>query len=199
MWRTRSRARLFAALVAAGVSLGASRAFSAAHPALSAGEGCVTARCHARLLEPARGARAASTHQPVADGDCASCHDLGLSGGGSHFVKGAPAGDESPAGAQPWDVALCTGCHGEALAAKDAPAGATGFMDGKRNLHAHHVQAARGPRCLPCHAPHAAAQPLLLRLRIPGRGTVLIPQEFRAEQGGGWCRTGCHAPKAYRR
>ena len=26
-----------------------------------------------------------------------------------------------------------------------------------------------------------------------------IPQEFRAEKNGGWCRTGCHAPKGYRR
>jgi predicted CXXCH cytochrome family protein len=187
-------------LLAAGLLCAApAAAAGAVHPPLSTAGTCVTARCHARLLEPARGTRAISTHQPAADGDCTSCHDVSLPGA-AHFVKGAPAdAADTPEGAQPWDLALCTGCHDGALAAKDAPAGATGFMDGKRNLHAHHVQAARGPRCLPCHAPHAAAQPLLLRPRIPARGGALIPQEFRAEKGGGWCRTGCHAPKAYRR
>ena len=81
----------------------------------------------------------------------------------------------------------------------ECPGGTTGFADGKRNLHALHVQAGRGRRCLPCHDPHAARQPKLLRERIPARREAQIAQEFRGEPKGGWCKTGCHAPKSYRR
>jgi predicted CXXCH cytochrome family protein len=116
------------------------------------------------------------------------------------FVKGAPAGGAAgPESARAWDLALCSGCHDEGLLAPNAPATATGFVDGTRNLHALHVQAGRGRRCLPCHDPHAARQPKLLRERIPARGKARIAQEFRGEPRGGWCKTGCHAPKAYKR
>lgn len=158
----------------------------------------MTPECHARLAERTPVARGRSAHQPAADGDCASCHDLALAAG-THFLKEAPADGDGAGRADAWDLALCAGCHDEALAAKDAPPGMTGFTDGRKNLHALHVQAARGPRCLPCHDPHASPQAMLLRERIPARGGVVIPQEFRAEDNGGWCRTGCHAPKSYRR
>ena len=168
------------------------------HPDV-AGVGCVTSACHARLLESASAAKGGSVHQPASGGECASCHDLALPAG-ARFVKGAPAsGDEGAEGARAWDLALCAGCHGEALYARDAPAGTTGFSDGGRNLHAHHIQAGRGRRCLVCHEPHVARQPKLLRERIPARGNAKIPQVFRGEPKGGWCKTGCHAPKSYRR
>lgn len=188
-----------ALLCAALLAVPAADLVAAGHPPVAAREGCVSRQCHARLLEPDPAARGRSVHQPAADADCVSCHDLALPAG-TQLVRGVPRGGGDGAGrADAWDLALCAGCHDEALAAKDAPAGATGFTDGRRNLHALHVQAARGPRCLPCHDPHAAPQPLLLRARIPARGGVVIPQEFRAEANGGWCRTGCHAPKSYTR
>jgi predicted CXXCH cytochrome family protein len=158
----------------------------------------VTQDCHARLLAAAAGVREGSVHRPAADRECTSCHDLALSAE-TRFVMGAPAsGGTGPEKARPWDLALCTGCHGEGLLAPNAPA-ATGFADGKRNLHALHVQAGRGRRCLPCHNPHAARQPKLVRERIPSRGGATVAQEFRAVPGGGQCRTGCHAPKSYLR
>jgi predicted CXXCH cytochrome family protein len=169
------------------------------HPILARGAGCVTPQCHARLLEAAAGARVGSAHQPAADGECVSCHDLELPSGAS-FVKGAPSGDvDGPAAARAWDLALCSGCHGEGLLAPNAPSAATGFADGNRNLHTLHAQAGRGRRCLPCHDPHASRQAKLLRERIPTRGKARIEQEFRSEPKGGWCKTGCHAPKSYKR
>jgi len=174
------------------------QAAGARHPPVVAREGCVTLQCHALLLDLGDRPRERSVHQPAAAGECASCHDLALPGE-VRFVKGAPSGGDGPATAQAWDLALCAGCHGEALAAKDSPAGATRFSDGGKNLHALHIQAARGSRCLPCHDPHASRQAMLLRERIPARGGAFISQEFRAEKNGGWCRTGCHAPKAYKR
>lgn len=182
-----------------GVFPGDSPAAGKRHPATGPPGDCLTPQCHERLLGAAAGARGGSVHQPAAAGDCASCHDLGLSAAW-RFVKGAPEGaDDGRGGARAWDIALCGDCHGAGLLAAPAPQGATGFADGKRNLHAHHVQAGRGRRCLPCHDPHAARQPLLLRERIPARGNAQIAQEFRREPRGGWCKTGCHAPKSYKR
>lgn len=188
---------------ACGIALTALQLASAAaagdHPPIPAGGSCLTRQCHAGLLDSGERPRSLSVHQPAAEGDCVSCHDLALSGE-TRFVKGAPArGDDGPDGARAWDLSLCTGCHGGALAAREAGAGAIRFADGGKNLHALHVQAGRGRRCLTCHDPHAAVQPRLLRGRIPARAGVLIAQEFRVEPGGGWCRTGCHAPKGYRR
>jgi predicted CXXCH cytochrome family protein len=169
------------------------------HPAIGTNGACVSPQCHARLLEAAAGARGGSVHQPAAAGECGSCHDLALPSG-ARFVKGAPSGDaDGPAGARAWDLGLCSGCHGEAPLAPNAPLTATGFVDGKRNLHALHVQAGRGRRCLPCHDPHAARQARLLRERVPARGNTRIAQEFRGAPNGGWCKTGCHAPKSYTR
>jgi len=169
-------------------------AAAGAHPQLAQKQACVTAACHAASRATGAGG---SVHDPFAGGDCAACHDLGLTAV-PHFVKGAPAGAAGDReGAAAWDLALCAGCHDEGLLAPDARS--AGFADGKRNLHALHVQAGRGRRCLPCHDPHAAPQAKLLRRQIPARKGVEIPQEFRGEPKGGWCRTGCHAPKSYRR
>jgi predicted CXXCH cytochrome family protein len=188
-------AMLVAAVFTATVCAAADRG----HPAVVAKAACVTPQCHARLLAAASGALGGSVHEPASGGDCASCHDLGLAAEAS-FVTGAPVGTaDGPEVARAWDLALCTGCHGEGLLAANALATQTGFADGGRNLHSLHVQAGRGRRCLPCHDPHAALQPKLLRELIPARGNTRISQQFRGEPKGGWCKTGCHAPKRYTR
>jgi predicted CXXCH cytochrome family protein len=167
------------------------------HPRVDATQACVSQSCHAPLGEkPAAGG---AVHDPFSGGDCVSCHDL-ASAPEAHYVRGAPAAPGEAAGSVlAWDLALCSGCHGEGLYARDAPPRTTGFADGSRNLHALHVQAGRGRRCLTCHEPHASAQPCLLRERIPARGGARISQQFRGEPKGGWCKTGCHAPKRYTR
>jgi predicted CXXCH cytochrome family protein len=181
-------------LVLAALLWCAAPAAAGGHPPVDGAGACVTAACHAAAP---RGPAAASVHDPYAGGDCRSCHDLALAAA-TRYVRGAPAGD-GPDRSRPWDLQLCAGCHGESLYARSAPPGATAFADGGSNLHALHVQAGRGRRCLTCHEPHAARQPALLRERIPAAGGARIPQQFRAEPTGGWCRTGCHAPKRYRR
>jgi len=185
---------LFALLSAATVSATPARN----HPPVAAAAGCVTRQCHAARLESAAASGGGSVHPPAATGDCASCHDVALRT--AHFVKGAPSGEEVGGGsARAWDLALCSECHGERPLGKDGRGWTTGFADGARNLHALHAQAGLGGSCLPCHDPHAARQPKLLRERIPTRGGARIAQQFRGEPQGGRCTTGCHAPKRYRR
>jgi len=167
------------------------------HPPIEEKQACVTQSCHAPSGRSSD--TVVSRHDPFSLGDCRSCHDLELAAE-ARFVRGAPAGPgEGPESARAWDLGLCSGCHGEEFYATNAPTGATGFSDGKRNLHALHVQAGRGRRCLPCHDPHAARQPRLLRDRIPTRGGARIALEFRGAPTGGWCKSGCHAPKSYTR
>ena len=165
----------------------------------TAGDGCVTPQCHARLLEAAAGARVGSVHQPAADGECVSCHDLALPSGRASSEGRRPATADGPESAPRLGPGALLGVSRRGAPRAECPGAATGFADGKRNLHALHVQAGRGRRCLPCHDPHAARQPKLLRERIPARGKARIAQEFRGEPKGGWCKTGCHAPKRYTR
>ena len=187
-----------AVLVALLSAATATAAAGEGHPPVASSAGCVTRQCHASLLEAAAASGGGSVHPPAATGDCGSCHDLGLPA--ARFVKGAPAREDKGAGkARSWDLVLCSACHGGGPLGKDSRAGATGFAAGTRNLHALHVQAGLGGACLPCHDPHAARQPKLLRDRIPTRGGAQIAQEFSAEAQGGRCKTGCHAPKGYRR
>jgi predicted CXXCH cytochrome family protein len=167
------------------------------HPLVNANEACVTQSCHASSGRSS--GAAGSVHDPFYSGACRSCHDLALAAE-THFVTGAPAGGaEGTESARAWDQALCSECHGGEFLAPNAPATATGFANGNRNLHTLHVQAGRGRRCLSCHDPHAARQPKLLRERITARGNAQTAQEFRSEPKGGWCKTGCHAPKRYQR
>lgn len=193
---SRSGALLRTLALGAALAAWPGRAAAAGHPPVRAGETCAQRQCHARFEAEAGG----SVHEPAAAADCGACHDLSLAGAPAR-VKGAPAAEAAArqAGPETWDVALCTGCHDGLVPRGERSAGPTRFADGARDLHALHVRASQGRGCLGCHAPHAAVQPSLLRAEIPARSGRAIPQRFEERPGGGWCRTGCHAPKAYAR
>lgn len=188
-----TRPLLLAALLLAADPAGAAR-----HPPVGERDACSARQCHPGIAAAPAGAR--SAHEPAASGECRACHDLALPPGGRYLRGVAAERRESRArGDQAWDVVLCSGCHERLLAARPDQAPETAFAAGRRDLHLLHVRAAQGRGCISCHDPHAAPQPHLLRAEIPARGTVKIPQSFRQEERGGWCRTGCHAPKSYRR
>lgn len=79
------------------IFLGIVLLFFTAHP-LGAAESCVTAKCHATLTA----AKGVQLHDPVAGGDCSSCHEAsgiphpGKKGGFKLTANGA---------------ALCEQCH----------------------------------------------------------------------------------------
>lgn len=176
----------------------AAPAAAAPHPRVGGGDACSAGQCHSGFAAAPAAGR--SAHDPAASGECAACHDLSLPAGGRYLRGATPAAQQARArGDKAWDVVLCSGCHGGIMASRSGQAPETAFAAGKRDLHVLHVMAAQGRGCVSCHDPHAAPQPHLLRAAIPARGTVKIPQSFRQEERGGWCRTGCHAPKSYRR
>lgn len=161
--------------------------------------------CHDREYSSARGelvnlARQLRTaqfvHFPVGAGMCTSCH--------------APHGGRRPrlltgtyelgiyAAFRLSSYGLCMGCHqGEALT--EARTEATGFRDGRNNLHFVHLsQPGLNRSCYTCHDPHAADNPHFIRSAV-AFGAWMMPIGFRTGERGGSCAPGCHEPRAYDR
>ncbi|MBE0567080.1 MAG: cytochrome c3 family protein, partial [Krumholzibacteria bacterium] len=110
-------------------------------------------------------------HAPVAEGDCAACHDAHRSA--QRGLLQAPAAQ------------LCTLCHGDVARS-----------DGMASVHA----PAEGS-CLDCHLPHGGEGPGFLSARTPGlcfnchdeNSRSLRAAHLDRELAGLDC-TGCHAP-----
>ncbi|MCO6439211.1 MAG: cytochrome c3 family protein [Phycisphaerae bacterium] len=136
-------------------------------------------------------------HGPIEDGDCVTCH----AAHGSSFV--ALASEAYPASFYaPYDAktyALCLDCHdGEAMAEAETES-ATGFRNGKQNLHYLHVhRSPKGRTCRACHDVHATERPKLIADSVPF-GAWDIPIKFRESPAGGSCAPGCHRPFRYNR
>ncbi len=137
-----------------------------------------------------------SVHMPVADKDCKSCHDPHGSSIGM-LLKGVyPLMPESAFSEKAY--ALCLGCHDKAAFTDDETATATGFRDGKTNLHALHVKGAN-VTCRMCHNVHAASQAKLIRDSVIGKNKLEILINFTDSKTGGSCKMTCHSPSAYKR
>lgn len=97
---------------------------------VACGESCSTSSCHPGMLQQK------NTHQPVAEGECESCHQL---------EKSEHPGDEGPDFALvATEAMLCFECHEEASGSYE------------------HGPAVSGA-CFVCHDPHGSEQESLLR------------------------------------
>lgn len=157
--------------------------------------------CHERRLFTRE-----TVHPPVQDRDCVACHAAHGSANSRLLTKPYPL-EQFVLFAQE-KYALCWECH-------DAPAftditqpGATGFNDGRRNLHALHLldrtvataigqRAQPGVSCRNCHDPHATDYPRLIRRVLDCNGIPCLQLEFHKVGDGGKCLGGCHDTKAY--
>jgi predicted CXXCH cytochrome family protein len=161
--------------------------------------------CHDREYPSARGrlgdlARqlrsARHVHAPVAAGICTSCH-APHGGRRARLLTGSYELDLY-AEFRAANYALCLTCHQpEAVTARETDA--TGFRDGRRNLHVVHLsEPGRNRSCHTCHDPHAADNPKFIRPAV-AFGAWMLPIGFRATASGGSCVSGCHEPRAYDR
>jgi len=152
--------------------------------------------CHdeGAISEAAKGG---SVHQPVAAGDCRSCHrdhgsehpDLLIEAYGRDYY--VPAGDSEK-------YALCFECHDYALI-EEKETQDTKFRNGRVNLHHLHVTRERkGRSCRMCHTAHVSDQPRLIRSSVPF-GKWEMKLRFAVTETGGACGPSCHAPKRYDR
>ncbi len=136
-------------------------------------------------------------HGPVAEGDCAACHDVH----GGDQAKLLTATYAKPF-YQKFDVqayALCFKCHSEKLAQSQTTDTDTGFRDGTRSLHYLHVaKDAVGRSCRACHSVHASKTSCQIAESVRF-GEWQIPLNYTKTDDGGSCSPGCHKTATYDR
>lgn len=138
-------------------------------------------------------------HGPLTDGNCGGCHEPHGNRRSSFLREAYP--QKLHTAYAPEAYALCFRCHDRSLAADKyalTPV-ATGFRNGKVNLHYLHVNKPdRGRTCRACHTNHATKNPHMLADSVPF-GTWKIPVGFQETGNGGTCTPGCHRKKGYDR
>ncbi|MCK6483955.1 MAG: cytochrome C [Phycisphaerae bacterium] len=138
-----------------------------------------------------------SLHGPIAENNCAACHEIH---GGSNFrllTKEYPPEFYAPFREEAY--ALCFSCHEKDIVHDPKTTTLTGFRNGDLNLHFLHVNKdTKGRTCRACHETHASNQEKHIRDSVPF-GKWEMPIGFRKTETGGSCAPGCHTAYAYDR
>jgi len=136
-------------------------------------------------------------HGPIAQNNCGDCH-AAHGGNVAHLLGGAYPASFYTAYAED-AYALCFNCHdAEAFDSADTD-DATGFRNGRQNLHYVHVNRnPKGRTCRACHVIHAGKKPKLIAESVPF-GEWSLPINFEPTDTGGACQPGCHKPYRYDR
>jgi predicted CXXCH cytochrome family protein len=154
--------------------------------------------CHNREIKTPQGviadmsailATGKSLHGPVAENNCAACHEIH---GGDLFrllVKEYPPEFYAPFKEE--NYALCFSCHESALVVEPRTTTLTGFRNGDLNLHFLHVN--RDTK-----ETHASDKANHIRNSVPF-GKWEMPIGFEKTATGGSCAPGCHVPYEYDR
>jgi predicted CXXCH cytochrome family protein len=152
--------------------------------------------CHTEIAE-ALSEGDPRPHGPVKNGECETCHEPHASSRAHLLARDYPPNFYAPFDEKGYG--LCFECHEpEAFTEKETDE-ATGFRDGKRNLHYLHVnRTVKGRTCRACHDPHASKNGKHIVDRVPF-GTWRIPLNFKETPTGGSCQPGCHRPQQYDR
>ncbi len=160
-------------------------------------------RCHAGELKSGEGTVQdiakllkdnPNHHGPVQDENCTACHQA--HGGANFRLLVGEYPPEFYAAFEEKSYALCFECHDAVMMADAETDDATGFRNGRQNLHHLHVnRAVKGRTCRSCHEAHASRQPRHIREAVPF-GEWSLPVGFEQTSTGGRCAPGCH--RAYR-
>jgi predicted CXXCH cytochrome family protein len=140
-----------------------------------------------------------SRHGPVAQNNCAACHEIH---GGDEFrllIQEYPAEFYAPF--QEESYALCFSCHEKQILQDPRTTALTDFRNGDLNLHFLHVnREKKGRTCRACHETHASQKGKHIRESVPfGTGGWMLPIRFEKTGTGGSCAPGCHLPYGYDR
>jgi len=136
-------------------------------------------------------------HGPLQDGSCSGCHKVHGPQQPRLLAKAYPATFYAAYSEETY--ALCFSCHGKDLAASADTDSATGFRNGRQNLHFVHVnKQQKGRACRACHTAHTSDQPRMIASTVPF-GEWELPIGYRQTGNGGTCESGCHLPKGYDR
>ncbi len=132
-------------------------------------------------------------HPPAMDGGCESCHLPHSSEFTSLLNADFPNGDYAPGDSE--SFAVCFNCHETSLI-EDPGNDASGFSDGKQNLHYLHVKRDKGRNCMLCHDMHGSNQEHLIAGKV-SFGKWKMPVRIGETEEGKMCYSGCHEKKQY--
>ncbi len=137
-------------------------------------------------------------HAPIAKKDCSACHSAH---GDKYFrllKKKYPKEFYAPYSKE--NFATCFDCHKEESITTSETRTLTGFRDGKRNLHAVHVNRPdRGRTCRACHGVHCTKHIHLIRESVPyGSSGWKLEINYVRTKTGGRCTKTCHDTKEYK-
>lgn len=135
-------------------------------------------------------------HTAITEMGCTICHQAHGSEHPSLLADSYPEEEYVPAEAE--NFGLCFLCHDTDILVAEESEWATGFRQGKRNLHRVHIQGSKGRNCSLCHNIHGSSLPFLIHERVDF-GNWEMPINFVAEPQGGSCLTGCHKKLSYSR
>lgn len=165
--------------------------------------------CHDRVIEMPDGSKlpdmkalietGKSLHGPVAERDCAACHDIHGGGHRRLLTNEYPTQVYYPFSESAY--ALCFSCHDKQAVLLERSASVTGFRNGDLNLHFVHVNRdEKGRTCSVCHDAHASDRDKIIRDSVPfGPAGWELPIGYTKLDTGGRCDTGCHRPYTYDR
>ncbi len=136
-------------------------------------------------------------HGPIRQRDCPACHNPHGTDNFRMLKRPFPA--EFYTGFAMDKYALCFGCHEKTLVEEPFTRTLTGFRNGEKNLHFHHVnRISKGRTCRACHDFHATKNPKHIR-ETTLFGNWALPINYVKYTQGGKCAPGCHVPRGYNR
>jgi predicted CXXCH cytochrome family protein len=137
-------------------------------------------------------------HGPVRDGNCTRCHNPHGSDYWRILVKYYPSNFYTSY--SDGKYALCFSCHDKSAFAGLRTDKATGFRDGRKNLHFVHVnKSTKGRTCRACHEIHADKDRPSHVMDHLEFSKWSMPMNFIPGKNGGSCAPGCHGEKRYTR
>ncbi len=136
-----------------------------------------------------------TVHEPVALGECTSCHNAHYSTQHTLLQMSYPEKEYASFNAD--NYAMCIECH-DSIMVEEETTTYTGFRNNQQNLHFVHVNREKGRACGICHQPHAGSLPKLMREFVPfGPGGWNLPIQFIETNTGGSCLSACHELRSY--
>jgi predicted CXXCH cytochrome family protein len=163
--------------------------------------------CHNRMLRDSQGQtlppaqnafdnEALVKHMPFGAGLCNLCHVPHASD--NHRLLNGPY-PESFYASYAEEKYFCFGCHDAGAFAEPYTEVATGFRNGRLNLHFRHVNRDKGRGCRACHDHHAAPNAKLIRERVPFGQRFITIESVELTETGGQCGPTCHELARYDR
>lgn len=135
-------------------------------------------------------------HTAISEMGCIICHQAHGSELRALLVDAYPRDDYVPASTE--QFSLCFLCHDTDILDAEESEWATGFRNGKQNLHRLHIQGDKGRNCKLCHNIHGSVQQFLLEEGVKF-GSWEMKLNYVPEEQGGSCLPGCHAKLSYQR